>query len=79
MTKVKLITTFRNITKVGVDMLSSRFYKRNNVSPSLANSTATCTVFVLCQLLITKQPVTICIPALYKLKIVSIDVITQQM
>jgi hypothetical protein len=48
-------------------------------SPSKANSTALCTVFVLCQLLITKLSVIIYILNLYKQTSVSIDVITQPM
>ena len=79
MKKVRYITAFRIITKVGVDVSFSRFYRRNNVSPSLTNSTSSRTVFVLYQLLITKLSVTIYVSALYKTPIVYTDVITQQM
>jgi hypothetical protein len=48
MTKEKAIRTFCIIAKVGVDVSSSRFYKRNNASPSYANSMAIYTVLVLC-------------------------------
>jgi hypothetical protein len=47
MTKPKNITAFSSITITGVNVSSSGFYKRNNAFPSLANSTAICTVFVL--------------------------------
>ena len=79
MKKVRHITAFRSITKASVDVSFSRFYRRNNMFPSLANSTATCTVIVLYQLLITKLSVTISVSALYKPPNVSIDDITQQM
>jgi hypothetical protein len=58
MTKERPVTDFRSNTKAGVDVSSNRFYKRNNVSTSKANFTATCTVFVLCHLLITELYVT---------------------
>jgi hypothetical protein len=79
MTKAKPIMGFCSITKAGVDVSSIRFYKSNNVSPSKAISTAICTDFVLCQLLITKLSVTIYVSALYKQTFVSIDDITQPM
>jgi len=75
----KPITAFRCITKAGVGVSYSRFYKRINASPSKAYFMAPCTDFVLCQLLITKLSVTIYFSALYKSTIVSIDDITQPM
>ena len=46
MTKKKHLTAFRSLTKAVADVSSSRFYKRNIVSP-LANSTSSRTIFVL--------------------------------
>ena len=70
MTKAKLNTAFRSITKTVVDVFSSWFYICGNVSVSLTNSTAICTVFVLCQLLINKLFVMIYIWVLFKLEMV---------
>ena len=67
------------LSQVGVGVSYRRFYKSKNVSHSKANSMATCTFFVLCQLLIFKLSVTIYVSTLYKPIFVSIDDITQSM
>jgi hypothetical protein len=75
MTKAKLITAFRSIAKVCVGVSTAG---STNILMRSAYINYTCTLSVLCQILITKLSVKIYVSALYKPPIVPIDVRTSQ-